>query len=128
MRLAHIGNSLKIVLYGDKFISYTSETPEIPAKVLDSIATFGVGADAADAEFSAIKFQSPSAEPGIHVARAEAAMKDLLAHFWVGGLDQGCIVPTSHGYPAPGLPNARGGLWERADHGVCLGYAPSRHR
>ena len=46
-------------------------------------------------------------------------MEDLLAHFWTGGLTEGCVVPTSHGYPLPcpapsGSARSRGGLWERA--------------
>ena len=114
IRLSRVGSSLQIVVYGDKFLSYAEQSPEIPALVLDSISAFGLRAEAADVEFSALEFQSPWSEPGVQVVRAEAAVGDLLSHFWIGGLDQGSIVPTSHGYAVPDLSNARGGLWERA--------------
>jgi predicted alpha-1,6-mannanase (GH76 family) len=114
LRLFRVGHSLKILVYGDKYLAYTEQTPELPAVVLDAVATFGLGAEAADVEFSALKFQSPWAEAGHYAAQAEAAIGDLTSHFWTGGLDQGCIVPTSHGYPAFDPSNARGGLWERA--------------
>lgn len=114
LRLSRAGDTLKIAVYGDKFLSYVEQTPPIPARLWETIAAVGVGAEVADVDFSAVKFQSPWAEPGHDVAQAEAAVGDLLAHFWTGGLEQGGIVPTSHGYPACDAAHARGGLWERA--------------
>ena len=100
LRLSRVGRSLRVVLDGDKFLHYVETTPEIPSEVLKSLFTFGLGAETSDVEFSAIRLQSPWSEPTADVVRAEAAMEDLLAHFWTGGLENGCIVPTSHGYPA----------------------------
>ena len=118
LRVCRAGGSLKIALYGDKYLAYVERTPEIAPAVLDAIARVGVGAEAAEVHFSDLKFQSPWAEPDHYTAQAEAAVDDLLTHFWTGGLQQGCIVPTSHGYPfscpaPPGSTTSRGGLWER---------------
>jgi predicted alpha-1,6-mannanase (GH76 family) len=120
IHLLRVGRSLQVVVYGDKYLSYTEKTPETPDKVLDSIAVFGLGAQKADVDFSDIVFQSPAVEPNADEVRAAAAVGDLLAHFWTGGLDQGYIIPTSHGYPAPDLTNARGGIWERATMAFAL--------
>jgi predicted alpha-1,6-mannanase (GH76 family) len=119
LRVCRAGGSLKVALYGDKYVAYVARTPEIPPAVLDAIARFGVGAEAAEVRFSDLTFESPWAEPEHYTAQAEAAVDDLLTHFWTGGLTAGCIVPTSHGYPLPcstppGSARARGGLWERA--------------
>jgi predicted alpha-1,6-mannanase (GH76 family) len=113
LRLCRENNSLKVVCYGDKSILYSERTPEIPAAVFDAIVHFGVGADATDVAFSALKFQSPAVPPGHYAAQAEAAMLDLVKHYWSGGLGEGCITPTWSGYNAPHLPDPRGGLWER---------------
>lgn len=119
LRVCQAGGSLKVALYGDKYLAYVERTPEIPRAVLDAITRFGVAAEAADVRFSGLKFESPWAVPDHYTAQAETAVDDLLAHFWTGGLKQGCIVPTSHGYPLSGPAPAgpaqpRGGLWERA--------------
>jgi predicted alpha-1,6-mannanase (GH76 family) len=109
--------SLKVVLYGDKYLTFVERTPKIPGKVLEAIDRFGVGVEAADVHFSRLKFQSPWAEPDHFTAQAEAAMEDLLSHFWTGGLQQGGVVLCSHGYPAAMPLSAaeppRGTLWDR---------------
>jgi predicted alpha-1,6-mannanase (GH76 family) len=113
LRLCRENNSLRVACYGDKNILYIEQTPEIPAAVLDAIVRFGVGADATDVAFSALKLQSPRAPPGHYAVQAEAAMLDLVKHYWSGGLGEGCITPTWSGYSGPHLPDPRGGLWER---------------
>ncbi len=125
LRLARQGGCLSIVLQGDRNVSYRERTPEIPRAVLDPLAAFGVGADGADVEFSGLKFDSPAEQPGHYAIQAEAAVADLLKNFWSGGFDHGCIVPTSHGFPAPVLPDPRGGLWER---GMMLFAMDTLHR
>lgn len=71
-------------------------------------------AETAGAGFSSIRLESPWKTPRHFVEQAESAVFDLLTHFWSGGLEQGCILPTMHGYSAPNLTDPRGGLWERA--------------
>jgi hypothetical protein len=53
------------------------------------------------------------APPGCR-AQAQAAVTDLLTHFWTGEPATGQIVNTWHGYAEVPLPDARGALWERA--------------
>jgi len=45
---------------------------------------------------------------------ADAAVGDLLGHFWIGDARSGHIVNTWKGYATPPLPDERGALWERA--------------
>jgi predicted alpha-1,6-mannanase (GH76 family) len=113
VRLSRTGDCLSVVLYGDRQILFAEETPPIAPAIHRAIARFGIGAEAAEVQFSAVKFESPAVVPEHYTAQAQAAMMDLVKNFWSGGLGQGCIVPTSHGYRAADLPDPRGGLWER---------------
>ena len=88
--------------------------PEIPAEVLDAIATFGLGAEAADVEFSAVKFQSPWAEPGHYVAQAEAAVGTCSRTSGPAAWSKGALFLRCTGIPpARSVASAAGGLWER---------------
>ena len=74
LRVSQADGSLRVTLYGDKYIAYTERTPKIPSQVLTAIERFGVGVEAADVRFWGLKFQSPWAEPGHFTAQAEAAV------------------------------------------------------
>lgn len=107
------GDSIRVVVYGNKGLMYTEETPKI-ADILDSITAFGLGSLASGITFSNVKCKSPAPKPGQFTLFAESAMNDLMKNYWIGGPDDGYIVSTYNGYPgAEFSPMPKGSMWER---------------
>ena len=65
---------------------------------------------------------TPISPPFTARALARPAVYDVLGHFWTGDETSGHIVNTWHGYGGT-LPDARGGLWERATLYIALDNA-----
>ena len=116
---------LHVSVGGDQGLNYAADTPPIPLAVLDNVACLGLRTCRARAEFARIELTSPSAPAGYCRSSAEAAVRDLLGHFWVGDPASGRIAPTWNGYPGTSLPDARGGMWER---GTLLTALDNLHR
>jgi hypothetical protein len=107
------GNSMTISVIGNKGFRYLQETMPVTSRAWKSAAMFGLGTYASDVEFSDIKFSTPYSPPGHYTAQAKGVVDDLVKNFWIGGPDEGCIVPTYSGYPGTIAILPNGGMWER---------------
>ncbi|MDQ2730718.1 MAG: glycoside hydrolase family 76 protein [Armatimonadota bacterium] len=86
-----------------------------PVQKLSLLAEKGTGPLTGRLEFAVIS----AAEPTDYVLMGQAAVKDLLRHFWtdttvLAWKPQGHVLPTYAGYANPKPPDQRGILWERA--------------
>jgi hypothetical protein len=104
---------LHLAVSGDQGLSYESDTPPVPRKVLESLAAVGLRGNAARVAFASAALTTPNPESAWYGRIANLAAGDLLVHFWTGDAATGYVAPTWNGYRAAQLPDPRGALWDR---------------
>jgi len=91
----------------------------VPCAILNGLVTLGLRAVRAQVDFAHVSLATPSAPPGYYRSIAEAAVRDLLGHFW-SATPSAAGQPHLERLPRQELPDARGGMWSAARSSPAL--------
>jgi len=120
-------NYFQVVVLATNGFYFNATSPPVPVSALDQVAIPGFRVNGAVVDFAGMRVDTPITNVDLdnvqlspatnqnrhYLPLAIAAVNDLLSHWWIGSADAGQIANTWNGYTT-NLPDARGGLWERA--------------